>query len=73
MREKSDPGGQLAYLEAQLNYTAQNKQTTWIIGNMNPGSKFCNAKWSRRYNILIEKYQHVVRMQLFGHEDEEYF
>jgi hypothetical protein len=40
---------------------------------LNPGSKYCNAKWSRRYNVLIERYQQVVRMQLFGHEDEEYF
>jgi len=45
----------------------------WIIGHMNPGSKYCNTKWSRRYKILIERYQKIVRMQLFGHEIEEYF
>jgi uncharacterized protein (UPF0303 family) len=45
----------------------------WIVGNMNPGSKNCNTKWARRYNAIIERYQSTVRMQLFGHEAEEYF
>jgi len=40
---------------------------------MNPGSKYCNDKWARRYNTLIERYQHIIRFQAFGHEAEEYF
>jgi len=53
-------------------YEASGK-SAWIIGNVNPGSAYCNTKWARRYNIIIERYQKVVRMQLFGHERDNYF
>jgi hypothetical protein len=49
------------------------EMAAWIIGYMNPGSKSCNSKWARRYNAIIERFQAVVRMQLFGHESSDYF
>jgi len=73
MLEKSDAGAQLAYLNETLYDVELNNKKAWIIGNINPGSKYCNTKWARRYNSIIERYQGSVRMQLFGHEAEEYF
>lgn len=73
MSEAQDPGGMLNFLETELTTVETNNKVAWIIGNVNPGSRYCNTKWSRRYNILIERFQKVVRMQLFGHEAEESF
>jgi hypothetical protein len=76
MKESDDAGEMLAWLEAQLQAIealGNAAKAAWIIGNVNPGSKYCNSKWARRYNILIERYQKLVRMQLFGHEPEEFF
>lgn len=73
MREKNDPGNQLEWLIAKLLAIETDKQKAWIIGNVNPGSKYCNSRWSRRYNSIINRFQAVVRAQFFGHEAEEYF
>jgi hypothetical protein len=72
-KEAADVGKMLEYLDTELTAVATQNKAAWIIGNVNPGSKFCNDRWSRRYNILVEKHQAVIRMQLFGHEANEYF
>jgi hypothetical protein len=45
----------------------------FIIGNLSPGSKRCNKQWAQRYNMLIERYQDVVRLQAFGGEGIDTF
>jgi len=72
-KEAADVGNMLTYLDAELTAVKAQNKAAWIVGNVNPGSKFCNARWARRYNVLVEKHQEVVRMQLFGHEANEYF
>lgn len=74
VKEENDVAGMLKFLEIELQkLEQQTNQSAWIIGNINPGSKSCNTKWARRYNIIIERHQRIVKMQLFGHEAEEYF
>lgn len=73
MKAAADAGDQLQYMETELKAIEANNKVAWIIGNISPGSKNCNTKWARRYNILVERFQKVIRMQLFGHEAEEYF
>ena len=76
MKEMGDVGGQLAWLEVELKKVEENDNVVygvWIIGNLNPGSRFCNVHWARRYNTLVERYQSIIRMQLFGHEEESYY
>jgi len=73
MKEKADVGGQLHYIETELLNIEANNKVAWIVGNINPGSKNCNSKWAGRYNTLVERFQKIIRMQLFGHETEEYF
>lgn len=40
---------------------------------MPPGSPNCNGQWAEKYNLLIERFQAVVKMQLFGHDANDYF
>ena len=44
-----------------------------IAGNVAPGHPLCNRQWSERYNILIDAYQDVVRLQVFGRSEMESF
>ena len=43
----------------------------WIVGHIPMGDKYCNRKWSTRYFALIERYQHLIRFQAFGHNHKE--
>jgi hypothetical protein len=43
------------------------------VGHIPPSYRDCNAKWALRYNALIERFQHVVRFQTFGHIHPEEF
>ena len=45
----------------------------WIIGHVPPSYKDCNPEWSIRYFGLIERFQHVIRFQSFGHIHTEEF
>ena len=73
MQESDDPGGQLQWLQDTLKSYEASKKYAWIIGNVNPGSKYCNTKWARRYNIIVNRFQSTIRMQLFGSEHHNYF
>lgn len=68
-----DAGGQLLWLETQL-YLARNETAQVIIaGNVSPGHKMCNRQWSYRYNVLIEAFQDVVVLQIFGYSHVDGF
>jgi hypothetical protein len=46
MVEMGDVGGQLEWLEEELKKVEDANNVVygvWIIGNLNPGSKYCNA------------------------------
>lgn len=40
---------------------------------MHPGSAKCNRQWSQRYGALIDAFQDIVRLQLFGGSSLETF
>ena len=58
MKETADVGDQLKWLEEELIKVEVHStiNAVWIFGNMNPGSKFCNAQWAKRYHTLIERF-----------------
>lgn len=42
-----------------------------IIGHIAPGDQGCIKRWSVRFNALMERYQHLVRFSVFGHDHRE--
>ena len=56
MQESDDPGNQLQWLQDTLKAYEVSKKRAWIIGNVNPGSAYCNTKWARRYNIIVNRF-----------------
>jgi sphingomyelin phosphodiesterase len=66
LKEKSDVGGQLNWLNIRLGQALADSLHVFIIGHIPPGSPQCNSHWSKRYQAIIEKYQNIIRLQAFG-------
>jgi hypothetical protein len=45
----------------------------WIVGHIPPSYKDCSKKWTIRYNALVERFQHIIRFQSFGHIHSEQY
>ena len=67
----NDPGNQMAWLENELSEIEASGGYAFIIGHIYPSDY--TEVWGGRYHALMERYQHVVRMGLFGHTHSEYF
>ena len=48
-------------------------ETAIIFAHIPPGSPDCMGSFSRRFYALIERYQHVARVSLYGHDHNEWF
>ena len=44
-----------------------------IVAHIAPGCYTCVNKWAERYNILYERYQHIIRVAVFGHDHRELY
>jgi sphingomyelin phosphodiesterase len=43
----------------------------WLIGHIPPSTSDANRKISMRVFALIERYQHIIRFQAYGHKHKE--
>lgn len=71
--EHNDAGGQLAWLRGELEQAEKQEKLVWIVGHVPIGFKDCNPKWALRYTVLLERFQHIIRFQTFGHVHTEEF
>ena len=69
----ADSGGQIEWLERELSEAEKLGQPVWLIGHVPPSYRDCNPKWALRYNTLVERYQHIVRFESYGHIHSEEF
>lgn len=69
--QQNDPNGEIAWLEGQLSAAEKAGEKVFIIGHIPPADGDCLHSWSNRYRGLFERYQHVIRMQLYGHTHDE--
>jgi sphingomyelin phosphodiesterase len=67
----NDPGNQLSWLEAQLKEIEAEGDVVYIIGHIPPNDAL--NEWSIRYKTLVERFQHIIRFQGFGHTHDESF
>lgn len=73
MNETSDPSGMLAWLENELSMAENEERVILIAGHIAPGAYSCTPQWAHRYNALVERYQHIIRMSVYGHDHRELF
>jgi len=67
-----DPAEELQWLENLLQEMEEKGEVGILIGHVPSGSD-CINNWAYRMNALFERYQHVLRTQLFGHVHQELF
>lgn len=73
MSNRNDPGGILAWLEEELYKMEANGQVGILIGHHPPGGDSTLSGWSKRFQALMDRYQHVIRLSFFGHVHAEKF
>ena len=66
-----DPGNMLEWMEKEFIRMEQNGEKAFIIGHVQPGGGNCINSWSERYRALMERYQHLILSNFFGHIHEE--
>jgi len=71
MKLRDDPGDQLKWLEQTLYEMEANGETGILLGHVPPGSNSCLEQWAKRYQALLDRYQNVIRLQMFGHVHKE--
>ena len=71
LNSRYDPGNQLSWLEAKLAQMEMNGEIAILIGHHPVASSSCLYEWSARFRILMDRYQHIVRLSFFGHMHEE--
>lgn len=67
----NDPQGEIAWLENELKKAEANDEVVFVIAHIPSASSDCLHSWSVRFKALVERYQHVVRMQFYGHSHDE--
>ena len=71
--ELNDPGQQFEWLESLLKQMEKNGEVAIIIGHHSPGYNDFVYPWASRLRALYDRYQHIIRLSLFGHTHFEEF
>lgn len=73
MGQTNDPGQELEWLEALLRQMEKDGEIAIFIGHMSPGTSDCMSEISSRLRSLFDRFQHIIRLNLFGHTHQEEF
>ena len=71
--EMNDELHQLDWLEETLHTMERFGEKAIIIGHIPTGIEDCMTSFAKRFAVLMDRYQHIVRTSLFGHVHREYF
>ena len=63
----------MQWIRDQLDKAEKENYLVWIVGHIPPGDFGCIGKWSVRLNALQERYQHIIRFNVFGHDHRELY
>eukprot|EP00827_Trimyema_finlayi_P002679 TRINITY_DN237_c0_g1_i4.p1 TRINITY_DN237_c0_g1~~TRINITY_DN237_c0_g1_i4.p1 ORF type:complete len:538 (-),score=114.47 TRINITY_DN237_c0_g1_i4:101-1714(-) len=69
----TNPLNELEWLESELREAESSGYTVIIQGHIPVGECIAQSQWSRRYNILIQRFQNIIRGQFFGHTHYDQF
>jgi hypothetical protein len=67
----SDPGDELAWLEATLRDMDAKGEKAILLGHI--PTHGCLRAWGSRFQALADRYQNIIRFGLFGHSHDETF
>lgn len=69
----TDPGGLILWLQGELQKAESNGELVYIIGHIAPGMGTCLDEWAYHYAGLVDRYEHTIRGQFFGHSHSDQF
>lgn len=67
----NDPGQEFEWLEKLLRQMEKDGEVGIVIGHIPPGDADCLHPVSERLRILYDRFQHIIRLSLFGHTHYE--
>jgi sphingomyelin phosphodiesterase len=70
LRNPTDPGSMLKWIEAELKASEAAGQLVYIIGHIPPASAMND--WAMRFNALTERYSYNIRGQFYGHTHRDH-
>lgn len=65
IKDPTDPGGMLKWMEEVLRQAEKNNDKVYILGHIPPNAAI--VEWGRRYNALVDRFSYIIRGQFFGH------
>lgn len=63
----------MQWLRDELSQAEQENRVVIIAGHIASGCYTCNPRWGARYTALVERYQHVIRLAVFGHDHRDLY
>lgn len=67
-----DPLGQIDFLINELQYLEKNNGLAIIVGHITPDDG-CNHEFSVRLKAIFERYQNIIRMNMYAHSHTDSF
>lgn len=67
----TDPFDMLDWMFKELKLTEDLNQTAYIIGHIPVGDQLYG--WGKRYNLVVERFSHIIRGQFYGHTHHDHF
>lgn len=61
----TDPGNLIVWLHGELSAAEKNGEVVYILGHIYGSS--CLTTWAYHYATLIDRYEHIIRGQFYGH------
>ena len=71
MAELEDPNEQLDFLINELNVIEKANGQAILISHIIPQE--CSHPWAVRFRAVLERYQHIIRLNFFGHTHTDEF
>ena len=71
--EYNDPGQEFEWLENLLRKMEKDGEVAILIGHHPPGNFDCTYPFAARLRALYDRFQHIIRLSLFGHTHYEEF
>ena len=70
MKNPTDPGQHLEWLRKELLASEKSNQLVYIIGHIPPQDNV--DEWGSRFNLLIERFNYIIRGQFYGHTHNDH-
>lgn len=67
IKNPTDPLAQIEFLRETLHLAEQNNEIVYIIGHIPPGDETFLTECNKRYNVIMERFQNIIRGQFYGH------